>query len=104
MVLLPHGVTRSVRCYTWAMPTIRPRHAITETPAVAQALENARLTWPQDKDRPSRLLLRLIEAGNEAISPEIERERRVRLETVRRTAGSFEYPDGYLENLRSEWP
>lgn len=32
----------AARCYTWAVPTTRPRHTITETPPVAEALNELR--------------------------------------------------------------
>jgi hypothetical protein len=34
--------TGAARCYTWAVPTTRPRHTITETPPVQEALDELR--------------------------------------------------------------
>jgi hypothetical protein len=33
---------RAARCYTWRVPTTRPRHTITETPPVQAALDELR--------------------------------------------------------------
>lgn len=32
----------AARCYTWSVPTARPRHTITETPPVEEALDELR--------------------------------------------------------------
>jgi len=47
------------------MPTNRPRHQITETAAVAGAIDMAARRWP-DEPR-SKLLLRLVDAGRAAL-------------------------------------
>ena len=86
------------------MPTTKPRHAITETDEVAEALRLAALQWPADRARPSRLLLRLVAEGGKAISLEVESRRAQRLEVIGQIAGTYDYPDGYLEDLRREWP
>lgn len=88
------------------MPTTRPRHTLTETDELAAALDEAARRWPEDADSRSRLLLRLIEAGQQALDEERKRRRRRRLAAVERTAGALTgvYPSGYLEQLRGEWP
>ncbi len=85
------------------MPTSRPRHSITETDDVARALADAARHWPEDARSPSRLLLRLVRAGQELLSREREAERR--RAAVEATEGSLTglYPEGYLDELRSEW-
>ncbi len=94
------------RSYTWRVPTTRPRHAITETDEVAAALAAAARRWPDDRDRPSRLLLRLIEAGSEHIAAETERKTAVRRAAIAESAGSLRgvYEPGYLDALREDWP
>jgi hypothetical protein len=88
------------------MPTTRPRYVLTETDELAQALEHAAQRWPKDAKRPSRLLLRLVEAGDEAIGRERKRTRERRKRAIERTSGQFTgmYPRGSIERLRREWP
>jgi hypothetical protein len=88
------------------VPTTRPRHTLTETDELAAALDQAALRWPDDADCRSRLLLRLVEAGQDAISGELARERQRRRDAVERTHGQFRgvYGPGYLERMRDEWP
>lgn len=88
------------------MPTTKPRHTLTETDELAAALDEAAHRWPEDAGSRSRLLLRLVEAGQRAISEEREQERARRRTAVERTAGALTgvYPPGYLERLRYEWP
>ncbi|TWS20381.1 hypothetical protein FK529_03230 [Tsukamurella asaccharolytica] len=88
------------------MPTTRPRHAITETPEITRALEVARRRWPAHAESPSRLLRELIAAGADAVEESTDSEIERRLAALTRIAGRRTdwFPDGYLENLRSEWP
>jgi hypothetical protein len=84
------------------MPTVKPRHAITETSEVAHALDVARRRWPGQP--ASRLLTRLIETGAQAVEAEdgatqVDHERAVSALTTL----SAHYPEGYLEELREEW-
>lgn len=84
------------------MPTSRPRHQVTETGELAAALEVAERRWP-GKSR-SALIAALAEVGAE----ELEREESDRLEARRRlveaNAGGFEFGEGYLDELREDWP
>src|SRR5690606_24583369 len=88
--------------YPRGMPTSRRRYQVTETDEVAHALNEAAKRWPGEPR--SRLIVRAITAGGEAIAHEAALERRVA--AIRRTQGS--YPDafgaGYLAALRSDWP
>jgi hypothetical protein len=59
----------AVRCYPFEVPTTKPRHAVTETPEVAEALAAAARRWPEDRGRPGRLLRRLIREGHRGIEP-----------------------------------
>lgn len=94
---------REPRCYTDPMPTTRPRHTITETEPVTEALGLARRRWPGESE--SQLLRRLALAGAEHLSGEEDREIERRREALRRHAGVLEgvYPPGYLGKLRAEW-
>src|SRR2546430_2026058 len=49
------------------MPTARPRHMITETDEISEALDDAARRWPGDRHERKRLLVRLIEEGHQAL-------------------------------------
>ncbi len=87
----------------WAVPTSRPRHVVTETDALAQALDTAAARWPE-LTRP-RLLARLALEGHRALEAAAEQTRSTREATVRRYAGiaTDSFDNGYLERLRAEW-
>ncbi|GAA3670668.1 hypothetical protein [Microbacterium marinilacus] len=88
------------------MPTALPRYAITRTPAVARSLAAAAKRWPEDADRPSRLILRLLEAGEQALESDADRRRAARRAALDALADEFDglYEPGYLEELRKDWP
>ena len=88
------------------MPTTKPRHAITENEQVSAALAVAAQRWPADQDRPTRLLLRLIEEGRRSIEPGVRVDLQHRREQIRLTGGvlSGVYGVGYLDRLREDWP
>lgn len=88
------------------MPTTRPRHLITETDQVAQALDDAAEHWPEDRDSRAKLLLHLVEEGHQALVEKKGRRREARLAAIRRTSGSLTgtYDADYLQTLREDWP
>jgi len=90
----------------YGMPTTRPRHLVTETDQVAQALDDAARRWPEDRGSRAKLLLHLIEEGHRALLDEAGDRRRARLAAIKRTGGSLSgvYDDDYLERLREDWP
>jgi len=58
------------------MPTTRPRYTVTDTGQTAELLDLAQRAWPEIADR-RQLLLRLTEAGGEALEAKLaEREQR----------------------------
>lgn len=87
------------------MPTTRPRHTITETDAVARALDEAGERWPEVETR-SQLLLRLIAAGHSAIQEGAEADADRRRTAVTATSGALTGAFGpdYLSRLRDDWP
>lgn len=87
------------------MPTTRPRHAVTETDAVARALDAAARRWPGERSR-ARLLLKLVEEGHRVIEADEEARVAERRAAIERTAGALTgmYPPDYLEKLREDWP
>ncbi|MQA73710.1 MAG: hypothetical protein GEU88_05080 [Solirubrobacterales bacterium] len=86
------------------MPTTRPRHTLTETESVAEALARARRRWPGERD--SALLRRLALLGAERLAGDAEADAERRREAIRRYRGALAgaYGRGYLGRLRGEWP
>jgi len=84
------------------VPTVRPRHTLTETDELRRALDMAARRWPQDRDRRSRLLARLVEDWVQHEQQTAASERH----DLRAVAGSLTgvYADRSLEDLRDEWP
>jgi hypothetical protein len=83
------------------MPTTKPRYTLTDSGALSELLDEAQRRWPQVHSR-KELLLRLAEAGREAI----EREGAERRAAVSETAGALSgvYDAGELTRLREDWP
>lgn len=94
----------SWRWYTSEVPTSRPRYQITETPAVAHALDLAARRWPQVPR--SRLLLQLVAVGSAAIEEERSERTGSRQEAITASSGKYAdaFGDGYLADLRQDWP
>jgi predicted RNA polymerase sigma factor len=88
------------------MPTSRPRHVITETDAVAQALKAAAERWPEEGGNRSRLLLRLVMEGHRAAVDHNRRRLSERRHAVAATSGALTgmYAADYVAGLREDWP
>ncbi|HLI33000.1 MAG TPA: hypothetical protein VKU89_09725 [Solirubrobacteraceae bacterium] len=88
------------------MPTQRRRDQVTASDEIAAALKRAAERWPADAKRPSRLLLRLVSAGSEAIDSWRERRGARHRRAVERHHGELTgaYAAGCLEELRRGWP
>lgn len=86
------------------MPTARPRYQITETPAVARAIDKAARRWP-DEPR-SKLLLRLVDAGGAALEQVDDLATRARQDAIRASSGKYAdaFRADYLAELRHDWP
>jgi hypothetical protein len=87
------------------MPSRRPRLTITDSGAVAEALDEAASHWPEVRSR-RELLLRLIERGRRAIAQDEADARERRKNAIERVRGSMTgvYQPSYREDLRDEWP
>jgi hypothetical protein len=85
------------------MPTDRPRHQITETPAVEYAIDLAARRWPGEPR--SRLLLRLVAAGGAALEEDVDLATHRRQEAVRASSGKYAdaFSPDYLFELRRDW-
>ena len=86
------------------MPTTRPRHQVTETPEVARALDRAARRWPGEPR--SKLLVRLIEAGDGILEHDDNTDDLAHRSAVLASAGRYAeaFGPGYLSELRAEWP
>lgn len=88
------------------MPTSRPRYLLTESDDLRTALETAGRRWPQDRERPTALLLHLIDEGRARVDEADVAERTRRLAVIAQLGSGLEdvYPTGYLADLRADWP
>jgi hypothetical protein len=88
------------------MPTTKPRHALTETADIREALDAASRRWPADSGKPNELLKRLIAEGRRSIEADEIDTRTVRLAALARVSGASTgmFEPGHLERLRDEWP
>ncbi len=86
------------------MPTTRPRHQITETPAVAHALNVAAQRWPSEPR--SKLLLRLLQVGGAALEQGQNETTRNRQAAIDASSGKYTdaFSGNYLTELRQDWP
>jgi hypothetical protein len=86
------------------MPTARPRHQVTETAEVAEALDLAARRWPGESR--GQLIVRLVRAGAESVAESVGEAAAARRERLDALAGKYTglYPAGYLSDLRADWP
>ena len=93
-----------LKWYTAAMPTARHRYQVTETDEVQRALDEAAKRWPSELR--SRLLLRVINAGGDAIAEDDAKTLLFRRAAIGRARGAYmdAYGADYLNRLRDDWP
>ena len=80
---------------------------ITETDEILHGLELAAEMWPSDKDERSSLLRHIIATGIQALDAEKSQklaERKAAIAEIASGKFSLCWPEGYLEELRNEWP
>lgn len=86
------------------MPTTRPRHVVTESDELAEALDEAARRWPELSR--GQLVVRLaLEAHRTAEATRRHRSQR-RRQALARHGGACTgcYGPGDLQALRDEWP
>ena len=82
------------------MPTVRPRHLLTETDELAHAIDAAAALYPGESR--ADVVRHLVQLGAESVA-ELQGTHRT---NVRDRAGRFPglYPAGHLNELREDWP
>jgi predicted YcjX-like family ATPase len=88
------------------MPTTRPRHVLTETDELSDALDKAARVWPELHDDRAALLRRLVDEGTHTVAALDAKRRQTRLSAIRETAGMFTgmWPADAVQQMREEWP
>lgn len=88
------------------MPTDRPRHMITETDELSQALAHAELLWPELRGQRSRLLRKILEVGAEQLIKRGDQTKIEKLKRIQYLAGSLNgvWPANWREELAEDWP
>ena len=84
------------------MTTSLPRIKVTVTEPVAKALEVADETWPGLQR--SQQVARLLSEGARSLASAQKLSKEKRREVLEATRGMVAYQDGYLDQLRGEWP
>jgi len=83
------------------MPTTRVRHTLTETNEIADALDDAALTWPELRSDRGALLRKLVIAGQAAVRHDGGVDALI-FESAGAATGA--YPRGARAELLAEWP
>lgn len=79
---------------------------ITESDALAKAIDDAARIWPDAKDERAELLRRLIDRGIESVESEASEKLETRRQAIKNVAGSLSgiWPENWREEMRAEWP
>jgi hypothetical protein len=85
------------------MPTVRPRHQITETPELARSIDQAARRCPNEPR--SKLLLLPVDAGGAALEKGEDLATRQRQEAIKASSGKCAdaFSADYLADLRRDW-
>ena len=77
---------------------------MTETPAVARALDRAAQRWPGESR--SRLLRRLVDIGSDTLTGGERADLEAHRAAVSASSGAYAdaFPAGHLAGLRQDWP
>lgn len=86
------------------MPTVRRRYQVTETEAVARAIDRAAKRWPGESR--SKLLRRLIKVGGDGLEQQQQADESGHRAAVTASAGAYldAFGPNYLAELRRDWP
>lgn len=86
------------------MPTVRPRHHVTESEELAAALDAEASRWPELSR--AQLLVQLALEGHRAARSTHDERRARKLAALHEHSGALTgtYEAGYLERLREDWP
>jgi hypothetical protein len=89
-----------------AMPTTRPRHMITETDQLSDALTEAAKIWPELSGQRTLLLRKVLEVGIESIEAQATKRTKSRWAKVQKLAGSMDgvWPANWRDELDQDWP
>jgi len=88
------------------MPTILPRHTVTETPDVKTWIDDAARFWSDDADDRSALIKRLLEAGHRVATTGLDETAVRRRQIILAASGSMAgvWPvDWYARYKQDEW-
>jgi len=93
------------KCYTFSMPTARPRHMITETDLISQGLAQAAKQWPELAEQRTLLLRKVIDLGLQTIELEAAKNSQARVAAVEKIAGCMDglWPSNWREELADDW-
>ena len=83
------------------MPTMRPRHTLTETEDLAGALNDAALAWPELRGDRGALLRKLVDAGRASIHIDGGVHALI---SGAAGAATGSYPRNARATLLAEWP
>ena len=82
------------------MPTVRPRHVLTETDDLIDAIDAAAPLYPGESR--ADVLRHLVHLGAATLAEQHDRHRRIVHDRAGRHPGV--YDPRYLEELREDWP
>ncbi|MDL9979015.1 hypothetical protein [Microbacterium candidum] len=88
------------------MPTARPRHMITETDDIRDAIDRAAEWWPELHGNRAAILRRLITDGARSGAEAATQKRLDRWRALDEVSGIFTgvYPPNAARQLVEEWP
>jgi hypothetical protein len=79
---------------------------ITESDALAKAIDDAARLWPEIADERAELLRRLLDRGIQSVEAEFQEQIESRRKAIMEVAGSMPsvWPSNWREEMRAAWP